>query len=100
MFDKFKRDKAKQPADMDDPMLIVPVPTLVATLARLESEKGEPLTEDEVNHARDNCPCIAMPTSVARQVAEKRGYDDIDPDSAWEQWVVAREQLKELDGEG
>lgn len=49
----------------------------------------------EVNAIRDKCVCIMLPLSDARKMAEARGYDDIDPRAAWEQWQIAREQLRE-----
>jgi len=45
-----------------------------------------PLTEDEVNGARDDCSCIAMPASAAAKVSEGRGYSDLDPENIWEEW--------------
>jgi hypothetical protein len=74
-------------------LIIVHVPALVVVLLHEEQKKGSPLTEPEVLRIRDNGACIAMPEDVAAVVAEKRGYDDIDPERAWEQWQVARKQL-------
>jgi hypothetical protein len=74
-------------------LLIVPVPSLVATLLRAEKDKGSPLTESEVVAIRDKCPSIAMPVDVAAKVAEQRGYDDIDPENAWEAWQAIRPSL-------
>jgi hypothetical protein len=78
-------------------LLIVPVPSLVATLLRTEQDKGSPLTETEVLSIRDNCPSIVMPVDVAAKVAEGRGYDDIDLDKAWEAWQAIRPSLIDRD---
>ncbi len=71
-------------------LLIVPVPSLVATLIAQEGEKGAPLTEKEVLSTRDNCPSIAMYASIAAELAEKRGYDDLDPEDIWNEWQQFR----------
>jgi hypothetical protein len=71
----------------------VPVPALVAVLLNRETEKGSPLTESEVLAIRDHCAGIMMPASVARKIADARGYDDIDPELAWEQWQARRVEL-------
>ena len=73
-----------------DNLVIVPVPSLVAILLNRELQKGSPLTEEEVLAIRDGDECIAMPRDVAERVAEERGYDDIDPENAWEDWKAIR----------
>ena len=78
-------------------LIIYPVPSLVATLLNRERAKGTPLTEDEVIQIRDACPAIAVPLEVAREMDEKRGYKDIDPERCWEQWQVARKELRVSD---
>ena len=34
-----------------------------------------------------------MPIDVAGKVAEERGYADIDPENAWEEWQTVRIEL-------
>lgn len=70
--------------DQSDNLIIVPVPALVAALLNLEKKKGCPLTEAEVLAARDGASSIAMPRQAHAQVVAARGYDDIDPEHAWE----------------
>jgi hypothetical protein len=77
-------------SDSPDELLIVPVPSLVAVLLNLEQSKGSPLTEAEVIAARGNAACIAMPPDAYRAVCEKRGYEDINPEYVWEEWVNFR----------
>ena len=74
----------------DDPLLIVPIPPLVMVLAFHEKEKGAPVTEEEVLAIRGKAVCMAMPQSEAAAMAAARGYDDIAPERAWEEWSVAR----------
>ena len=79
--------------ETDDGLLIVAVPSLVSILLSCEREKGSPLTEQEVWAIRDGAESIAMPRDVAAAVAEKRGYDDIDPENAWDDWNAIRPTL-------
>jgi hypothetical protein len=80
---------------MDDDLIITPVPALVAVLLAKEIEKGSPLTQDEVAEIADKAECIAMPRHARKKVDEGRGYDDIDPERAWEQWQLVRQGLPE-----
>jgi len=77
-------------------LIIVPVPSLVATLLRAETDKGSPLTELEVLAIRDGAPSVALPEKVAAEVIAKRGYDDVDADNVWEAWQAIRPSL--IDG--
>jgi len=77
----------------DKGLIIVPIPSLVSVLLHHEQQKGAPLTEKEVLAITDKAECIAMPRDVAAQVAEGRGYDDIRPEHAWEDWEAIRATL-------
>jgi hypothetical protein len=72
---------------------IVPVPSLVATLLRSERDKGRPLTEAEVLAITDKCPSVVMTDDMLAKVVDRRGYDDIDPENAWEEWQAIRPTL-------
>lgn len=74
----------------------MPIPSLIAMILRAEQDKGSPLTREEVEAVRDKCVCIMMPLSMVAKMAERRGYDDIDPEQAWEQWQEARPSLAEF----
>ncbi len=79
---------------MDQPPLIpVFIPALVAVLQRAEKLKGAPLTEEEVLSIRDRSPCMMLSRSDVAMLAGKRGYDDLDPNRAWEQWQEVRATL-------
>ena len=82
---------------MDDDLILTPVPSLVATLLNKETEKGGPLTQEEVMAIRDGCHCIAMPAPAHRKMEESRGYRDIDPENVWDEWQIARLELVEAD---
>ena len=77
----------------NEDLIIAPVPALVAVLLSLERKKGAPLSEAEVLEARDKASCIVMPRSAYEQVAQTRGYPDIDPERAWEEWQDVRALL-------
>jgi len=78
---------------MEDDLIITPVPALVAVLLSKEREKGSPLTREEVEDITDKAVCIAMPRHARKKVEESRGYEDIDPEHAWEQWQQVRKDL-------
>ncbi len=74
---------------------LVPVfmPSLVSVLLRHERDKGAPLTEDEVIAIRDKSVAVMLRQSAAAEMAQKRGYDDIDPERCWAEWQRVRTQL-------
>jgi len=78
---------------MEDDLIITPVPALVAVLLAKEKEKGAPLTQVEVEQIADKAECIAMPRHARKKVDETRGYQDIDPEQAWEQRQRVRQDL-------
>ena len=69
------------------------MPSLVATLLQAEQEKGCPLTEAEVLQIRDHAPVVAVRPSDIPALEEKRGYQDLDPETCWQQWQLARKEL-------
>jgi hypothetical protein len=79
----------------EDPLVPVFMPALVVLLVDDERKKGSPLTRDEVIAIRDRGVCMMLKRSMAIEMAAKRGYDDIDPESAWEEWQVVRANLSE-----
>jgi hypothetical protein len=74
--------------------LLVPVfmPSLVSVLLRHERDKGTPLTEVEVVAIRDKSVAVMLRQSAAAEMAQKRGYDDIDPERCWAEWQRVRTQ--------
>ena len=71
-------------------MSIIFVPPLITLLLSWESEKGSPLTEDEVNSIRDDATAISLDSETALAMAESRGYRDIDPENCWAEWLAFR----------
>ena len=77
----------------DDRLVLVPIPSLVAILLHTERTMGEPLTEAQVLALRDNCVCMTMSYGMAAKLEEDRGYPDIRPENAWEDWIAVRPSL-------
>lgn len=71
-------------------LTLVFVPALVATLLAAENKAGRALTCEEVEAIRDESGCIALEPRDAQQMERKRGYADLEPALAWEQWQIAR----------
>jgi len=78
----------------DDGLIPVPIPPLIAMLVRFQEEKGADLTEVEVLAYRDNAVCMVMDRARAAQMAEGRGYADLDLENVWADWraFLAAEQ--------
>ena len=79
---------------MGDRLIITHIPSLVATLLNKERAKGTPLTRQEVETVRDEAPAKVLTPEQRAAVDEGRGYDDIDPERAWEDWQIARIELQ------
>lgn len=86
-----KPQPAPETLGADEALLIIPIPALVAVLLAAENRKGAPLTEAEVLEIRDGAVCMAVPAYAAEKMAEARGYADIDPERAWEEWQAFRQ---------
>jgi hypothetical protein len=69
------------------------MPPLVAILAAEESSKGRSLTRSEVEEIVASSPAVAMNPRHAQAVERSRGYADIEPELAWEQWQIVRREL-------
>lgn len=78
----------------EDPLVPVPIPALGILLLNLEKQKGAPLSEHEVLQARDKAVCMMLPLSKKRLMDEKRGYEDINPENAWQEWQAFRAEAQ------
>jgi hypothetical protein len=65
------------------------MPPLVVLLHALEQKTG-PLTRRQVEETTERGTCVAVEHRHAQEMERARGYADIDPDLAWEQWCVVR----------
>src|SRR5947208_271386 len=68
-------------------LVLVFVPSLVATLRRAEASKGAALTEEEVLRIRDGCNVFGTVPLAALAVERRRGYPDLDPAAPYEGWL-------------
>jgi hypothetical protein len=68
------------------------VPSLVSQLLAAERAKGQPLTRSEVESVLNDSPAMAMAPADAAKLERSRGYADIEPELAWEQWQLVRER--------
>jgi len=66
------------------------VPALHAVLLAIQTRSGAPLTREQVESLRDQAACIAMTARDAQHLERSRGYADLDPEHAWEQWQLVR----------
>ena len=66
-------------------------PSLAALLMAAEKRKGAPLTKQQVEAIRDRAVCISMKPRDARAMERSRGYADIEPERAFEQWQLLRQ---------
>jgi hypothetical protein len=55
-----------------------------------ERSKGAPLSEKEVRDIVDDSSAVAMSPADALSLERSRGYADIEPELAWEQWQLVR----------
>ena len=77
----------------DEQITLIFMPALVDMLRAAEAKKAAPLSEDEVIAIRGNAICMTVRVSVAREMADRRGYPDIDPANVWEDWQAVRKQV-------
>lgn len=68
-------------------MIVLFIPSLISLLVSKAEEKGSSLTEEEVLAIRDNATAIVTDAEGVLAVAERRGYQDIDPEHCWEEWL-------------
>ncbi len=80
-------------AEENEETIIIHIPSLVATLLDAERRKGAPLVESEVLEIRDTAPARAIRPNELPALIERRGYEDIDPETCWAEWCDAREHL-------
>lgn len=78
--------KARPPSELVPTIM----PSLVAMLMAQENAKRAPLTKQEVEVLVAKAPAMMMKRDHARALERSRGYADIDPELAWEQWQIVR----------
>jgi hypothetical protein len=66
------------------------VPSLVAVLTAAERTAGRALSRPEVEAILNQSAIIALEVRDAMAMERGRGYADIEPELAWEQWQIVR----------
>jgi hypothetical protein len=85
-----QRPSRREPKEQ---LVLVFIPALVTVLIAAENKKGSPLEEAEVLSIRDSAVCMAVRLSDAVEAERRRGYPDIAPETAWEDWKSLRLKL-------
>ncbi len=71
-----------------------PIPTIIPTLASqlmaAEGKRGRPLTREEVESLTEAATAVALAPKDAASLERSRGYADLEPRRAWEQWQLVR----------
>ncbi|MEM9519661.1 MAG: DUF4261 domain-containing protein [Actinomycetota bacterium] len=67
-----------------------PVPALIDLLAAKERELGRALDPVEVASVAEQMTCVVMRPHDVQALEHGRGYADIEPRRAWEQWQAIR----------
>jgi hypothetical protein len=86
------REPGEKGVDPCNPLPVI-IPTLVAQLMATERSKSTALTRREVDAFVAERPSIAMNPRDAASLERTRGYADIEPELAWEQWQIVRATL-------
>lgn len=71
-------------------LLPVFIPSLAAVLMAAEESAGRALTKAEVEATRNRSACVMMKQRDAQRLERERGYADLEPELAWEQWRAMR----------
>ena len=77
----------------NEPQVKMFIPALAVLLGKAELELRRPLTREEVEAICDRGTWVMVPQWSAAVIRSKRGFDDIDPGQAWEEWQGVRELL-------
>jgi len=78
--------------EADPPSELRPVflPALVALLTAAERDAGRALRRAEVERLTGDATCMMLPPAHAQGLERSRGYADLEPALAWEQWTALR----------
>ncbi|XVV14745.1 DUF4261 domain-containing protein [Actinoplanes sp. CA-131856] len=76
------------------------IPPLVALLTAAEEKAGRPLRREEVETVTDEGACVMMSHADAKELERGRGYADLEPRLAWEQWQTVRANSVAINEDG
>ncbi|WNN50449.1 hypothetical protein RIN58_07835 [Siccibacter colletis] len=66
------------------------MPPLIALLEAKENEADRELLRQEVEAMRDNATAIELPTEIAKDMTKSRGYQDINAERVWNEWLTLK----------
>lgn len=72
---------------MTAPLMMCFIPFLASLVLAAEKQKGEALTQAEVEAVRDSATCIMLPPDIYDEQVNARGYRDFDPENVWENYL-------------
>jgi len=72
--------------------VLVFIPSLTAVLLAAEASSERPLTRPELERIVSESAVVAMKPMDALALERSRGYADIEPELAWEQWQIVRDR--------
>ncbi|MFN0248391.1 MAG: hypothetical protein ACKV2T_15980 [Kofleriaceae bacterium] len=67
------------------------VPVFIPALRAVLAAQSGKLTKKLVEAIRDDGACVMMTPRDAQRLERERGYADVDPELAWEQWKLVRD---------
>lgn len=70
------------------------IPSLASILGWVEAQTGTILGREVVQSLASQAPSMTLPESVAARLEKARGFEDLDPEAAFDQWVYLREQMQ------
>lgn len=73
---------------MSDSLIMWFIPSLASVILAAEEEKGERLTQAEVEAVRDSAVCIMLPSTMYDEQVKSRGYTDFDPENVWNEYLI------------
>jgi hypothetical protein len=73
--------------------VLVMIPALVAVLLSAERSAGHPLTRSDVEAIVNKGSAVAVEPRDVAALERSRGYADIEPELAWEQWQIVRSMM-------
>jgi hypothetical protein len=96
MFGWLRKRRALPPTE--EPKVLVFLNPLAMLLAGRESQKGSPLTEQEVLEVRDSAQCIAMTASQAEKfyasLDAQVPVPRLNPENLWQEWQEFRSHMR------
>ncbi|MBK6685997.1 MAG: hypothetical protein IPG45_16100 [Deltaproteobacteria bacterium] len=82
-------DASRRAVQAREPALML-MPSLVSVLHAAETSAGRPLSAREVESVVAQSCAVAMELKDKIRLEKSRGYADLEPDLAWEQWQIVR----------